>query len=198
MVNEEFTTETRPTNAPQPEAPVGFEGPAEQIHYPSGLVLPAAPQTRRTARKRVWDRIGLAMTAYTAVSGLVLLYFIVCGGLSDDSVNALEHSMTAACPISTLIWSTAFINTGLCGLAALLPMAGWLLLRKGFRAGRVIVIVMMAISLVSAGVLFIAGSGMGSLWVLLLSLPKILVPLVVLNAMTHVSPAAPEATPATP
>lgn len=54
MVTEEYTTEPRPTNAPTPEAPAGFEGSAEQLRYPSGLVLPAAqPAPRqRTPLKR--------------------------------------------------------------------------------------------------------------------------------------------------
>ena len=53
MVNEDFTTEMNPTNAPQPEAAV--QPPAEQICYPSGLVLPTAqptPAPRREALKR--------------------------------------------------------------------------------------------------------------------------------------------------
>ena len=54
MVNEDFTTEMNPTNAPQPEA--AAQPPAEQIRYPSGLVLPnaqPAPAPRvRTPLKR--------------------------------------------------------------------------------------------------------------------------------------------------
>ena len=64
MVNEEFTTETRPTNAPQPEAPAGFEGPAEQIRYPSGLVLPAvrpAPRQRTPLKRGTGRELALAL-----------------------------------------------------------------------------------------------------------------------------------------
>ena len=54
MVNEDYTTERNPTNAPQPEA--ATQPPAEQIRYPSGLVLPAAQGTQTQPRREALKR----------------------------------------------------------------------------------------------------------------------------------------------
>ena len=54
MVNEDYTTERNPTNAPQPEA--ATQPPAEQIRYPSGLVLPSAQGTQTQPRREALKR----------------------------------------------------------------------------------------------------------------------------------------------
>lgn len=143
-------------------------------------------------RKRVWNWIGLAMTAYTALSGLVLWFSIMRGDLSgilEDFLLAMTPVL-AVCPISVPICLSVFIGPVISWMAALLPLAGWLLLRKGSGAGRVLVILVMSISLLSAGVLFMVGSAAGSLTALLLCLPKVVVPILTFNAMTVVAPAA--------
>ena len=146
----------------------------------------------RPNRKRVWDWIGLAMTAYTALSGIALWFSIVRGDLSGILEDPLLNMtpVLVACPISVLICFSVMIAPMISWIAALLPLAGWLLLRKGFRAGKVLVIVVMMISLLSAGVLFVIGSAAGNLQALLLCLPKVVVPVLTFNAMTVVAPAA--------
>ena len=146
----------------------------------------------RPNRKRVWNWIGLAMTAYTALSGIVLWFSILRGdllGILEDYLLAMTPVL-AVCPISVPICLSVFIAPVISWIVALLPLVGWLLLQKGSGAGRVLVILMMSISLLSAGVLFMVGSAAGNLQALPLCLPKVLVPLLTFNAMTAVSPAA--------
>lgn len=64
MVNEDYTTERNPTNAPQPEA--AAQPPVEQIHYPSGLVLPTAqpapaPRVRTPLKRGTGKDLALAL-----------------------------------------------------------------------------------------------------------------------------------------
>ena len=146
----------------------------------------------RPNRKRVWNWIGLAMTAYTALSGIVLWFSILRGDLSgilEDYLLAMTPVL-AVCPISVPICLSVFIAPAISWIVALLPLVGWLLLRKGSGAGRVLVILVMSISLLSAGVLFMVGSAAGILRALALCLPKAVVPILTFNAMTVVAPAA--------
>lgn len=146
----------------------------------------------RPNRKRVWNWIGLAMTAYTALSGIVLWFSIMRGDLSgilEDYLLAMTPVL-AVCPISVPICLSVFIAPAISWIVALLPLVGWLLLRKGSRAGKCLVIVVMTVSLLSAGVLFMVGSAAGNLQALLLCLPKVVVPVLTFNAMTVVAPAA--------
>ncbi len=64
MVNEDYTTERNPTNALQPEA--AAQPPVEQIHYPSGLVLPTAqpapaPRVRTPLKRGTGKDLALAL-----------------------------------------------------------------------------------------------------------------------------------------
>ena len=64
MVNEDYTTERNPMNAPQPEA--AAQPPAEQIRYPSGLVLPTAqpapaPRGRTPLKRGTGKDLALAL-----------------------------------------------------------------------------------------------------------------------------------------
>ena len=148
-----------------------------------------------SARVRLWDRIGLGLTACTAVSAAALIIAVFAGklsGLLDDPVQM--HPLLILCPAGLLVILFFFIGYGILSMTlSCLPLLGWLMLRKGSRGGRRLVVVFMGLSLGVAAISFLVFCAPPAkpLWMLLLYLPRFAVPLLVLNAATVVAPAVP-------
>ena len=147
-----------------------------------------------SARVRLWDRVGLGLTVYTAVSAMVLIFACLSGKLSDLLDEPMEmHPLLILCPAGLLVLFTLFIGRGILSMTlSCLPLLGWLMLRKGSRGGRRLVVVFMGLSL-GAGVislLLFCAPPAKPLWMLLLFLPRFAVPVLLLNAVTVVAPAA--------
>ncbi len=148
-----------------------------------------------SGRVRLWDRIGLCLTVYTALSSAVLIAAAFAGNLSGLLDDPMEmHPLLIVCPAGFLVILNLFIGHGILSMTmACLPLIGWLMLRKGSRGGRRLVVVFMGLSLGVAAVSFLVfcATQNGRPWMLLLFLPRFAVPVLVLNAVSEVAPAVP-------
>ena len=145
---------------------------------------------------RLWDRIGLGLTVYTALSSAALIVAVFAGkrsGLLDDPMEM--HPLLILCPADLLVILFSFFGNGILSMTlTCLPILGWLMLRKGSRGGRRLVVVFMGLSLAVAvlSLLLFCAPPAKPLWMLFLYLPRFAVPALVLNAVTVVAPATAE------
>ena len=145
---------------------------------------------------RLWDRIGLGLTVYTALSSAALIVAVFAGklsGLLDDPMEM--HPLLILCPADLLVILFSFFGNGILSMTlTCLPILGWLMLRKGSQGGRRLVVVFMGLSLAVAvlSLLLFCAPPAKPLWMLFLYLPRFAVPALVLNAVTVVAPATAE------
>ena len=151
-----------------------------------------APALRR------WNGVGWCITAYMALSSLALWAAILRGelsGLLDDPMEPLSPFLIV-CPLGAPICFSQFFGRAAGILIGCLPLLGWCLLRRGFRSGRTLLIFILGLTLTVSplSLLFcmIDVTENGHWPALFMLVTQILLPILVLNAITVVAPAIPD------